>query len=163
MARTNAVMEKAVVGAGMDCVMTWTAIGGTRTVTCDSAKIPEETKKAIYVHGMNAKVGDAAALKDATVDEKMDAMEKVVSALYAGTWRGEREASDSDLIAAILSMTADDKKDAMRETLKKASSAEKSLLRVHPPVKKILDKMAADAVKKSGIDPAAILAKFIHS
>ena len=163
MARSNAVFKKTVSGTGFATVMTWAAIEGDRSVTCDAAKIPAPTLDAIFVHGLNAKIGDAAAKSDATTDEKFDAMQKVIDALYAGTWRGEREPSDSDLIEAILEMNPSFKRETVTADLKKASSAEKSLLRVHPPIKKILDRNAAAAVKKSGIDPAAILAKFIHS
>lgn len=162
MARKNAIFTKSVSGEGFATTMTWTAIEGGRAVTCDAAKIPEPTRMAIFVHGMNAKVGDASALQNATTAEKLDSMQKVIDALYAGTWRGEREPSDADLIEAICEN--DPKLDRAKVTadLKKMSTAEKSVLRVHPPIKKIIDRNAATEAKKSAVDPAAILKKFIH-
>ena len=162
MARKNAIFKKSVVGEGVACVMTWTAIEGGRSVSCDASKIPEPTQKAVFVHGLNAKIGDAAAMQDSTTEEKLDAMQKVIDALYSGAWRGEREPSDADLIEAILELNPAFKREVVTADLKKASSAEKNLLRVHPPIKKIIDRNAAAAVKKSGVDAAAILAKFIH-
>jgi hypothetical protein len=162
MAKKNAVFETSSSGSGATFAKTWTAIKSRRAVTCDSAKIPEPTRTLIYHHGLNAKVGDAAAIQNATDDEKLDAMQKVINALYAGEWRGEREPSDQDLIDAILETNKKFTREKVTEDLRKMSTAEKSVLRVEKSIKTILDRNLEIAAKKSTIDPAALLKKFIH-
>ena len=160
--RKNSIMTKTLVGSAMDTIHTWTDVKGVEApVVCDSSKIPELVKFALYNHGVNAKVGDAGALQDATTKEKMDNMRKVIAALYNGEWRGERESGDTILLDAICEYNPKTSRATHEIALKKLSTAEKLKLRtVVPQIKKIYDRMVADSVKKSGTKDADLLAKF---
>ena len=160
MATKKAIFKKTVVGEGIAAIMSWAVIGGTRVVTCDGSKIPAPTQAALFVHGMSAKVGDAAAMQEATPDEKCDAMEKVIAALYAGEWRGERESGDAMLLDAICKFNPKKDREKHAAELKSLSSAEKLQLRTIPAIKKIYDQLLADSVKKSSTKVEDLLAKF---
>ena len=161
MARSNAVMKRTVAGEGKAAIITWTAIDGSRSVVCDLSKMSAATLDAGLIHGFSAKVGDAAAKSDATTAEKFDAMQVVVNNLLADKWRGDRESSDVALLDAICELDPKLNREKVAADLKKSSDAEKKVLRAHPPIKKILDRMAAETVKKSGVNAADVLAKFL--
>lgn len=160
MARTNAVMTKAVNGTGRAAKIVWTAMDGKRSATLDLAKLSPATLDAGLIHGFSAKVGDAAAMSNATVAEKFDSMDRVIANLYADKWHGDRETGDSALVEAIMEHQPASKREKVVADLKAMSTEQRNTLRVFPPIKKILDRMAADNAKKSGIDAADILAKF---
>jgi hypothetical protein len=160
MASKKAIFKKTVVGEGVAAVMSWAVIGGTRVVTCDGSKIPAPTQAALFVHGMSAKVGDAAAMQEATADEKCDAMEKVIAALYAGEWRGERESGDAMLLDAICEFNPKKAREKHAADLKALSSAEKLQLRTIPQIKKIYDRLLGETAKKSTTKVDDLLAKF---
>jgi hypothetical protein len=163
MARSNAVMKRTSVGSGKTAVHTWADIANVESpVILDCTKLSPAMVDRLTDHGCYAKVGDSAAKSDATTAEKFAAMRKTVAAIMSDEWRGERESSDLDLIEAFVELNPKKSRDEIVELLKKSTVAEKSLLRIQPAVKKVLDRNAAAAVKKSGIDPAALLAKFIH-
>lgn len=158
--RKNAIFKKSVDGEGFAQVHTWEAIEGGRKTVIDGSKIPEKTRFQIFGHGINAKVGDAGAIQNATTDEKQDAMEKVIAALYAGEWRGERESTDAILLDALCKFNPKQTREKHGEELKALSSAEKLTLRTIPAIKKIYDSLVAETVKKSGASDKDLLAKF---
>jgi hypothetical protein len=161
MARSNAVMKRTVVGDGAKAKLIWTAIDNSRKVELDLSKLSAATLDAGLIHGFSAKVGDAAAKSDATADEKFDAMQSVIDNLYADKWRGERESGDAVLIEAILEVQPKANPDKVVADLKKMSDAQKKALRLHPPIKKILERNAAEAVKKSGVKVDELIAGFM--
>jgi hypothetical protein len=161
MARKNAVFKKSVVGEGLAAIITWTPVeAGIEAVVCDLAKIPAVTQGALVVHGASAKVGDGGALQDATTAEKADSMRKIVAALYAGEWRGERESGDATLLDAICEFNPKKSREAHATELKSLSTAEKLQLRTIPEIKKIYDRMISETVKKSGAKAEDLLKKF---
>jgi hypothetical protein len=160
MAKKTALFKKTVVGEGVAAVMSWAVIGGTRVVTCDATKIPAPTQAALFVHGMSAKIGDGAAIQEATTDEKCDAMEKIIAALYAGEWRGERESGDAMLLDAICEFNPKKAREKHAADLKALSSAEKLQLRTIPAIKKIYDRLLGETAKKSSTKVEDLLAKF---
>lgn len=163
MARSNAVMKRTSVGSGRNAVHTWADIANAeKPIILDCSKLSDATIDRLTDHGAYAKVGDSAAKSDATTAQKFAAMGKTVAALYSGEWRGEREPSDADLIEAMLVVNKKFTRENVVETLRKMSSAEKSVLRVHEPIKKALDAQLEKTAKTTTIDPAALLKKFIH-
>jgi len=156
-------MKRSSIGTGRNAIHRWDDIAGLETpIILDLSKCTDATVDRLTDHGSYAKVGDSAAKSEATTAEKFAGMRKTVAALYAGEWRGEREPSDADLIEAMLESNKKFTRATVTETLRKMSAAEKSVLRVHEPIKKILDRHLDEAAKKSTIDPAALLKKFIH-
>lgn len=160
MARTNAVMSRTVTGEGKAALMVWKAVDGSREVQCDLSKMSPGTLDAALIHGFSAKIGDAAAKSDATVAEKFDAMESVINNLYADKWRGDREPGYTDLVDAICESNPTKNREKVFIAVKAATDAERKALRAHAPIKKILDRRAAEAAKKSGVDVSKMLAGF---
>jgi len=142
----------------------WTS--GNLTAAYDVAKANDVLRETAMYHGFKQKIGDAAAIgrdksngKSATVADKFDAMHRVITALLANDWRAERADSVTELAEAV----AEYKKITVEKAtagLKSKTDQERKQLRVHPPIKKILDRRAADAVKASGLDGDKILADF---
>ncbi len=95
-----------------------------------------------------------------TDDEKQDAMEKVITALYNGEWRGERESGDQILLDAICEFNPKKTREAHSAELKGLDTAERLTLRTIPAIRKIYDRMMAETVKKSGASAADLLKKF---
>jgi hypothetical protein len=160
MASKKAIFKKSVVGEGVAAVLTWTALDGSGSVTFDIGKSPAVTQANLVVHGAGAKIGDAAAMQEATVAEKLASMQKVIDALNAGEWRGERESGDALLLEAICEFNPKKTREQHAESLKALASAEKLQLRTIPQIKKIYDRLLADSAKKSTVKVDDLLAKF---
>lgn len=159
-AKKKAIFKKTVTGEGFATSISWAVIGGTRVVTVEGEKIPEINRGRLFALALGSKVGDGAALQEATTDEKADNMEKIVAALYAGEWHGERESVDSMLLDAICKFNPKKAREKHAADLKALDSAEKLKLRTIPAIKKIYDALLAETAKKSKTTDADLLKKF---
>ena len=109
--------------------------------------LPEEIKTALLVHGINAKVGDAAA--DPKVDP-MAAMQSVWEQLKSGTWAA-RSAGDGTgrvtVLAEALQKVTGQPMDDVQDKLGEMSDEEKKDLRKHPQVQSAIADIQAEKAK----------------
>lgn len=159
-AKKKQIFKRTAIGEGFATIYSWSVIGGTRTVTVDGSKIPEINRGRLFALALGSKVGDGAALQEATTDEKCDNMEKIIAALYAGDWHGERESVDAMLLEAICKFNPKKSREAHTVNLKALDSAEKLKLRTIPGIKKHYDLLLAETAKKSKTTDADLLKRF---
>lgn len=114
-----------------------------KTLALELAKLDVKVQNELCAHGAKQKVGDEGARETVvTADDFYRAASNMVDRLLRGEWRGEVD-RDSDLAKAIAELKGQTVAE-ITTWLKTQSSAARAALRVHPPVKAILDRMAAD-------------------
>jgi len=117
-------------------------------------------------HGAEQKLGDELAYtpkageSPPSLEDKIEWIDELMQRLDALEWGTEREANPlagaSNLVKALMELSGKSK-DEVRAFLKPMSREERALVKSSPPVKKVLDRMDAEAAKASGKDVSGAL------
>jgi hypothetical protein len=156
--RANGVASFTLVGN----TMTWTYGDGIAPTVFDLGSNPEypgmsEFSQSVYRNGIKQKIGDAAAIQDASVAEKAAAQRDVAAQLATLEWSGER----STLLATALQRLYPKSTPAeIANTIKGCNKAELRGLENDLNVIQEIAKIRAERAKRAGIDVSGIMAKF---
>lgn len=155
--RQNGISEFTRAGS----VMTWTYGGDVAPTTFDMASNPQwaefsDFSRDVYANGIKQKIGDAAAIKDATVAEKAAEQARVAAQLTAQIWIGERMSMLSEALQRMFGKTAAE----VAAVLKDLTKEERAKLEKDEAVVKTIAKIQTERAKKAGIDASDVMAKF---
>ena len=156
--RANGVSEFSRVGL----VMTWTYGGDVAPTVFDMASNPavasfDEFTLAVYANGCKQKIGDAAAIENATVAEKALAQRDVAAQLVARQWSGERSSLFAEALQRLYPKSSAAE---IANTIKGMTKPERRAVENDLNVIKMVATIQTERAKKSNVDAGAILARF---
>lgn len=155
--RQNGVSEFTRSGS----IMTWAYAGDVQPTTFDMASNPQwvdfsDFTRDVYANGIKQKIGDAAAIKDATVAEKAAEQRRVAEQLTNLIWIGERISMLSEALQRMFNKSAAE----VAVVLKELTKEERAKLEKDEGVVKTIAKIQVERAKKAGIDAGDVMAKF---
>lgn len=128
---------------------------------------PDIIQRAI-VHGLNAKLVDAAAIsrntetgKSASAEDKRDAVVAVAERLINGEWNAKRAAGEGEatiLLAALMRVYPDAGRDKLQSRIDGWSKEERAAIRLHAKVARAIADIQAERAAAKGIDSEDLLA-----
>ena len=126
--------------------------GNGKTLSCDSNKIPEETRKQLMLHGISQKVGDSFAGVKGNYAEGMQNAQDTIDQLYAGVWKAAREDDARPRLAELAEAIARIKQvplEAATAAVEKGSDEQRKSWRSNAKVKAVIAQIRAEKAAKA--------------
>ena len=153
--------------------------GETRTYVIPGAEFladflaePDYQAKARFLlkhacHGAEQKLGDELAYTpkageaQPTIEDKIEWIDELMGRLSGLEWGTEREANPlagvGNLVKALMELSGKSK-DEIREFLKSLTREEKAQMKLMQPVKGVIERLEAEALRAKGVDVTSKLA-----
>ena len=164
----NDTKRNATISATIDGNTLALTFANGETLTMRGDALNSDVQQYAMMHGLKQKLVDAAAIsrnpetgRQASVEDKYQAVKAVFDRLLSGQWNAVREgggATGGLLLQALVRMYAGRKTpDQLREFLADKSDAEKTALRKNPRVAAIIEEIRAEQGKAANIDTDELL------
>lgn len=135
--------------------VTFTVLESGQELVASVSEFSPEIVQALAVHGMNAKIGDAAASKEV---DAFEAMNGVVAQLKSGEFNarsGGEGGTKTTQLAQALAVVTETSMEDVQAKLAEMSDEQKKELKAHPQIKAAVEKIKADKAKEAAKKAAA--------